>query len=379
MMKLTPEVPKKVMKKTRTQYKEDPLPIWEPDKCYIYYEEAWMEPNQPYLLPLVILKTRTCSWLSEGGGCTMCNYQYISSFKRKITEDNIINQVKWALEQLSPMERFPYIHLTSSGSFLDPKEVSNELLVKILKLLKEAGVKILSTESRPEYVLNEERLQIIKDNFDGYVTIGMGLEAFDDFIRTYCINKGTTIDVYRDAIKTLKKYNLLFHLYILLGKPFLTVKEDIDDALNAIKFAVNNEGVVILFLVNRQPFTLTNWLLERNKYELPSLWSAVQVLEMLEPEEREKVWVKGLDKAVPMPSEFPSTCPRCTPFLHNALVGWNYTRDFRLIEQITDCCGCKDTWSSKLEPSHDLRLKERVEKEYEWICRDLNIDVRVKQ
>ncbi|RLJ01272.1 MAG: hypothetical protein DRP08_05730 [Candidatus Aenigmatarchaeota archaeon] len=171
----------------------------------------------------------------------------------------------------------------------------------------------------------------------------------------------------------LKKYDLAFHLYILLGKPFLTVREDIEDAIKAIRFAVKNDGVVILFLLNRQPFTLTNWLLERGKYELPSLWSAVQVLEMLKPEEREKVWVKGLDKAVPMPSEFPSTCPRCTPFVHNAIVGWNYTRDFRLIEQIADCCKCRDTWYSKYEAIPDLPLEERIEKEYEWICRELNI------
>jgi len=273
------------------------------------------------------------------------------------------------------MERFPYIHLTSSGSFLDPKEISDELLIKILKLLNDTDVKILSTESRPEYVLNEERLQIIKDNFDGYVTIGMGLEAFDDFIRIYCINKGTTLKIYRDAIEMIKKYDLSFHLYILLGKPFLTVKEDIEDAIKAIRFTVNNGGVVILFLLNRQPYTLTNWLLERDKYELPSLWSAVQVLEMLKPEERDKVWVKGLDKAVPMPLEFPSTCPRCTPFVHNAIVGWSYTRNFRLIEQIADCCRCRDIFYSKYETIPDSLLKERVGREYEWICRELNIDL----
>ena len=133
MMELTPDIPRKIMKKIRTQYSEDALPPWQPNECHIYYEEAWMEPNQPYMLPLVILKTPTCSWLSAGGGCTMCNYQYISSFQRRITEDNIMNQVKWALQQLSPIERFPYIHLTSSGSFLDPKEVSNELLIKIFE------------------------------------------------------------------------------------------------------------------------------------------------------------------------------------------------------------------------------------------------------
>ena len=164
-MKLTSDLPQKIMKKIRLQYKESVLPAWEPNRCHIYFEDAWMEPNTPYILPLVIMKTRTCSWLRQGGGCMMCNYQYISSFKRRITDDNILNQAKWALSGLSPLNRFPYIHLTSSGSFMDPNEISDEILIKILGLLQNSGIKILSTESRPEYLLNEKRLKIIKETF----------------------------------------------------------------------------------------------------------------------------------------------------------------------------------------------------------------------
>ncbi len=373
-MKLTPDLPQKIMKKIRLQYKEGTLPSWDPDRCHIYYEDAWMEPNIPYILPLVIMKTHTCSWLKIGGGCTMCNYQYISSFNKKITNDNILNQVKWALDKLSPLKRFPYIHLTSSGSFMDPNEINDDVLIKILELLNKSEIKILSTESRPEFLLNNERLKIIRERFDGEVTFGLGLEAYDDFIRTYCINKGNTLKDYINAIKNLKKYGFGFHTYILLGKPFLTIKEDITDAVKGIKFTIDNGGVSILMVANHQPYTLLDWLYNRNKYQFPCLWSSIEILKLLNSEERNKVWIKGIDKGVPIPSYFSKTCPRCTSFVHNAIVGWNYTRNFSLIERITDCCECVKDWHFNYNKSTNTPLTERIKSEYKYINNKLNMN-----
>lgn len=373
-MKLTPSQPKRIMKKIRLQYKEDILPPWEPNTCHIYYEDAWMEPGIPYVLPLIILKTNTCSWLKNGGGCMMCNYQYISSFDKKATDDNILNQVKWALSRLSPLKRFPYIHLTSSGSFMDPSEIGDDVLVRIFELLQNSGIKILSTESRPEYLLNEERLEMIKQNFDGEVTFGMGLEAFSDYIRTYCINKGNNLKDYVCAIRTLKKYDFDFHSYILVGKPFLTIKEDIDDALRAIRFTVDNGGVSIVMMTNHQPYTLVDWLYNNGEYTFPSLWSSIEILELLDPNERNRAWIKGIDKGIPIPYDFPRTCARCTSFVHNAIVGWNYTRDFELINCVSDCCECRDKWQRSYSNSGEESLEEKIRKMYDKIFDKLNIN-----
>jgi len=373
IFKLTPDMPMKIMMDIRSNNYRNHLPKWNPNTCNVYYEDAWLKPNKPYILPLIILKTRTCNWLLKGGGCTMCNYQFYSSFNKPIKDENILNQLRNALKQINPNIHFPYLHVTSSGSFMDHQEINDETLIRILELLNEEGIRLLSTESRPEFLLNEDRLGIIKDNFNGEVTFGMGLEAYDNYIRTYCINKGNTLNDYIMAIKKLKQFNLFFHNYILLGKPFLTPKEDITDAIKSIKFTSENGGASIVMMANHQPHTLLDWLHRTQKYQFPSLWMAIKLLQSLDAVHRNDVWIKGIDKAIPFPLNFAQSCERCTPFIHNALVGWNYTRDISLIDQIAQCCECRTNWDNIYYEKCEIPLQERITSVYEYILTELNL------
>ena len=158
----------------------------------IYFEETRMSNNKTIvLMPLVALKSNPCSWLKNCGGCTMCGYQLAASLNKKPTEKNIINQTKFAIKRC-PSDSYPLITFNSAGSLLDSNEVSDKLRLKILKILKYAGYKEFNFECRPEFLLNEERVRELKKFFD-IVSVGIGLESSDDFIRKELINKGTQL------------------------------------------------------------------------------------------------------------------------------------------------------------------------------------------
>ncbi|MBD3231733.1 hypothetical protein GF322_03655, partial [Candidatus Dependentiae bacterium] len=87
----------KIMKKLRENMKEvdDNLDVPE-----IYFEETRMSDNQSVaLMPLVALKSNPCRWLKHSGGCSMCGYQLAASLKTKPTEENLINQTKFAINR----------------------------------------------------------------------------------------------------------------------------------------------------------------------------------------------------------------------------------------------------------------------------------------
>jgi len=364
-MTVTPALIAQTMKTIRQEYTETVLPKWNPREGCIYFEEAWIGHKQPYILPLVILKTHTCRWLQKSGGCAMCNYQFISAFENRINDEDILSQARWALDRLSPIERYPYLHLTSSGSFLDPLEISDQVLTQTLSMLDSAGIETFSTESRPEFLLNIHRLDLIKRSFSRQVTFGIGLESASDHVRNYCLNKGFDTDSFLEAINTVKAYGMSFHSYILLGKPFLSPREDIEDVLRAIRLTLENGGIALVMVANLQPHTLIHWLWQRGKYELPKLWAPLKILELLEPDERERVWIKGLDKGVPTADMYARNCENCTTVIHNALVGWNMTADFSLIEQVRDVCDCRQEWEGHLNDKIDTTVDQRLAQFYE--------------
>jgi len=270
------------------------------------------------------------------------------------------------MKKLTSHFQRPYLHLTSSGSFLDPDEIDEETLIEILRIIKKNNVEVLSTESRPEFVLNEQRLETMRENFNGSISIGIGLESSNDFIRNFCINKGFGTKAFMQAVDILKKHDITFHSYILLGKPFLSTYEDIEDTLRTIRLTISLGGIAIVRLVNLQAHTLVHWLWERNMYALPRLWSALRVLEDLTPTERSKVWIKGIDKDMPPAIAYAMNCEECTSTVHNALVGWNITRDYHIIKQIIDCCDCKIGWEKTLEEPSE-RNEKRILETYETI------------
>lgn len=372
-MSLDVSAPIKVMKSIRRLYDFGSLPIWDPKTCFIYFEDSIYE-DRPYFLPIVVLRTKPCSWLIKGGGCLMCDYQRVAALKdRNVTDKDIINQAKWALRRLRPRERFPYVHVASSGSTLDPKEMSDKVLIKILSLAEKAGVKTFGIETRPEYLLDEYRLDLMTDNFQGNFSIGIGLESSDEFIRHYCVNKGFRTVTFDKAVEKVTRRGMEFFAYVMLGKPFLTIREDIEDAVKSIRYTLEKGGLALLMVANLQPNTLVHWLWKRNMYGVPSLWAAIRVLEMLNPGEREKVAVKAFDKAVPMPQQFATNCEQCTSTIRNALVGFNFTADFSLLESVGNYCDCKTMWEAEFNRDPELPLRERVARIYGYVMKELGI------
>ncbi len=228
----------------------------------------------------VVLSTIGCAHaLSDAGGCTMCSY-LLDGVQEQPTSEQIVAQFKSAMMELDMKNGPLSVKIYTSGSFLDSNEIPVEARSKILGIIaKDDRIREVVLESRPEYI-NDSTLSDIRSILgDRIIEIGMGLESASDVIRTVCINKNFDLKMFKDALKTAKKFNIGIRAYVLLKPPFLTERDAIFDAISTIKEA-RALGVTTVSLnpVNVQKDTLVEKLWMKGNYRPPWLWSVLEVL-----------------------------------------------------------------------------------------------------
>jgi len=357
-------------------------------KCDIYYEEVRLNAPEdprcgPYVMPLVTLRTTPCRW-SRSAGCVMCGY-HLGASREHVSDAHLIRQTEDAIMRLSPAV-YPTIVFTSNGSFLDHAEVSDQLRPVLLRMLHDAGYQYLVVESRPEYI-TATRLRAMAAAFSpatvsGHgphpISVSLGLESQDDFVQQYCINKGLRREDYLRAFRLLRREGLEFDCYVLLGKPFMSAREDVTDALRTVRFAIEQgAGYVFVMVTNLVDYSLTNYLIERGRYRLPSLWRAVELLDALTEGERKAVQIKGISHAPVPPRAYACTCERCTEEVKSAINFWNQTGEMEHLRAIRPC-GCRDHFlHGEWSEAPQQPLLQRVLSEYRALATELGIDPRL--
>lgn len=325
----------------------------------IYYEETSFQ-GQPFDVPLVILRTAPCRWFSAGG-CTMCNYE-LMAIDDGVSEQEILTQVDRAIEKLGDLRKYHYLFLTSQGSFFDDHEVRADTRLEIASRLKSNGITRMSTESEAKFCVNNERIPEFAKALDAPLSIGIGLESSNDYVRNVVVNKGMPIQTFQHAAEFLSQNSIGFYTYVLLGKPFLSPAEDIEDAIRTIVDSLEMGAFMcVVELVNIQPFTLTAKLNEIGIYSPPSMWAGIELLRRLPKDLRNRVSIKGFTADVePEPILLPTTCPVCRSEVVKALDSWNYSRDYDVVRQLIGGCNCYHEWAAELAQPVGTTLQQRV-------------------
>jgi radical SAM enzyme (TIGR01210 family) len=207
--------------------------------------------------------------------------------------------------------------------------------------------------------------------------IEIGLESSDPWILRNCVNKSMSLEDYVRAIGIASSHGVRTNANVLLGHAFLTESEAIDDAVASIAWALD-QGTdrCVLFPTHVKPWTLIQWLWENGMYEPPSLWSLVEVLRRLDPEQAKNVFISWYRPQYDeehirhgkRSSRFPTTCPDCRDSVLDLLDEYRRSRDYVVIENlISQNCSCKTEWQALIGSKPDGSLTERVARSYEII------------
>lgn len=311
------------------------------------------------------------------GGCVMCNYGKGPLKIRPKDEKLILDALKKMVRELP--WTFEDFLLTSSGSLLDPGEVSPEMWEKLIPILENVRAQRFIIETRAETVtdLGLSYLERVKAGAQKYVEIG--LESSNDWVLEHCINKSSTFEMFRCAVRKAHHHGIFVTANVGLGIPFMSERAAIREAIRSVRDALSaGADSVVILPYHVKNGTLLDVMHQNGLYHCVSLWALVEVLNHF-PQEHDRLqisWYKdyfGPERSFIHTS--PQTCPNCTANVLDELDRYRNDPNMVSIERLHSySCACHDAWHQTIETqSTDINIED-VERSYRCLATIFPVD-----
>lgn len=232
------------------------------------------------------IRTSGC-FFSKRGSCTVCDYWEGDKM------DSPHEIVRRVLNQYK--NDYTTLIFETCGSPLDERELTIFEQEKIWKTIDSMGFPVVIIETHA-LTVNDEKLNLLKKNIHALIVIEMGLESSNDDILLYCLNKQISLDILADKIKLIRRHSMKCCVNILLGIPFLSIKDRINDCINSIQDALMvGADTCVVFPVNIKEFTLVKKLYDNGMYKRVLGRELIEVLDFFSEKELCRIniaWVK---------------------------------------------------------------------------------------
>lgn len=292
-------------------------------------------------------KTYQLLFMSCGceNACTFCNYGFDYNLTLEMVKPEL---QKIRLEDFDIVE----LELEANGSFLSEREIPYDLFLEILHFVSHRNIPVITMETHYN-TITEEKLQDIRRILgeEQKIQFEMGFESADEDVRAI-YNKDIDTEKYLEVTRLCEKYKIGLQINVLLGAPFLTREEQIQDCLNSLEFIYGKmpKGTIaVLFPINIKKNTMLKRWQDIGVYDQISSWEFIELLHKI-PEEyldrftiawwgnRENTFTKGI-------MQFPKTCDKCKErlmkFYVNFYCNWNPHYRKKILDEIwTTRCEC---------------------------------------
>ncbi len=295
-----------------------------------------------------------CAWRFNGSsGCFNCGMAAgagVRPFPAAVIK-SIVDKI---LEIKLKGKVINWFNIYIEGSFLNDLEIPPLAQETILKLIAtETDTERITIETRPEYITDKkvDMIDKIATEYDIEFEIGIGVETSNDFLRHYCINKGFTFqDFTRKAELLHTARNVRVLAYKLFKPIFLDESEAIEDAVESITAYSDIADVISIETAGIQEYTILEYLWLRGDYNLPWLWSVLEVMNKIKTLIESKsveIRLGGEPKSYyPASKTTAYNCEKCSERVWKRIRQYNETHDIRVLETH---CECQETWVSQVK------------------------------
>jgi radical SAM enzyme (TIGR01210 family) len=145
----------------------------------------------------------------------------------------IAHQIRVALSALPPPRQ---VKLYNAGSFFDPQQIPSDDDEEIAAEV--ASCDRVIVEAHPAFLsgVHGDRCRRFQSLLPGRLEVAIGLEtAHPDVLAR--LNKRMTIDAFRRAADFLHRHDIALRVFVLLGPPFMPVRETVEWACRSIDLA----------------------------------------------------------------------------------------------------------------------------------------------
>ena len=338
---------------------------------------------------MIVLRSNGCQHYKTNGGCSMCAHLNGAPLTDKIRHQNYVEQWNSVIdgsfvesaEKSFNLNDYPVVCVYNLGSLLNPEEISVETVKYIFSSLNEyKGVKKVIIESRAEYV-TEDILKAIREEYDGVVEVGIGVESTNFLIRELCHHKAIEdTSIITDAVNALHKFNMKALAYVNFKPIFLTESEAIEDAIKTSVDCFKKFGfdAVSIEPTSLQENSLANYLYNLGLYRVPWLWSLRDIIHGIYNQMnvcKLDIRLGGyFDEEVLSGSQgagfserneiFPhmtsSNCSYCTNDFVEAIKQFNMTYDVNDLDAVKQCDHCYKLWLDTKKIRDSRSIYERI-------------------
>ena len=150
-------------------------------------------------------------------GCTFCGY--FNDVRDDVSIEDMFSQWEDAKEQTNGFEGCDMVKVYTSGTFFEDRENPPEWQEAVLKETFEMGLHLV-IEAQAQ-MCTPEKIAWVASHHPG-CTVAIGLEAYDDKVLRFHVNKGFTTRQWHKAVEMLKENNLRVKTYLLFKPPFMS-------------------------------------------------------------------------------------------------------------------------------------------------------------
>jgi len=288
----------------------------------------------------VIFRTRGCVWWWKSG-CTFCGY--FNDVRDDVTADDLFAQWDEAKRRLNDFEGCSMIKVYTSGTFFEDRENPPEWQEAILKETHERGLDLV-IEAQAQ-MCTPEKIAWVAERHPG-CTVAVGLEAYDDAVLRFHVNKGFSTKQWHRSVDMLKENGLRVKTYLLFKPPFMSEGDALELTSKWISEVAPYSDDISVNPMNIQRRTIVDRLYRNREYRTPWLWSLVEMLErthddLIESKARIIVHPTAGGKL-----RGAHNCGSCDIEVVSAIERYSVSADIREFANLD--CECKGVWRAEV-------------------------------
>ncbi len=314
---------------------------WDASKpATVYLTPEVLPDGSPCTAATVILRTRGCTWWWKSG-CTFCGY--FNDVRDDVTIDNLQSQWIEAKKITKDFEGCKMVKVYTSGTFFEDEENPTQWQETVLRETREMGLHLV-VEAQA-HLCREDKLSWVSSIHPG-CTVAIGLEAYDDAVLRFHVNKGFNLKVWHGAVERLRKHNLRVKTYLLFKPPFMSEGDALTHSVNWVKQVARFSDEVSINPMNIQKKTIVDRLHRNREYRPPWLWSLVKMI----LESHHDITESGC-RVIVHPTaggkvRGAHNCGKCDKEVVAAIERYSVSKELDEFSSLR--CDCKSVWSDEI-------------------------------
>ena len=255
---------------------------WDASRPVTVYKTPENLPDgSPCTAATVILRTKGCAWWWKSG-CTFCGY--FNDVRDDVSTQDMFSQWEYAKESTNQFEGCGMVKVYTSGTFFEDRENPPEWQEEVLVQTAQMGLHLV-IEAQAQ-MCTPEKIEWVADRHPG-CTVAIGLEAYDDKVLRFHVNKGFTTRQWHRAVDMLRNNGLRVKTYLIFKPPFMSEGDALKHTTSWLVDVTPFSDEVSVNPMNIQKSTVVDRLFRNKEYRPPWLWSLVEMIKLAHEKTKE--------------------------------------------------------------------------------------------